>query len=476
MGFFNRIKSDLKAQPRTDRTGWENMTTPTETENSNSEKEKANIARQRKKLIKALLPGGGHPDTSAFINEPSELGPHDEDIVLAKISMGQIGDRDYEAILDNIKGPLTDSYGEFSEKASLRSLEEIANDKHQAKMLSFANGFNVDEHYQQIDFEDLSQVVSDFKNPMQFEAKMEPFMRFLSEHNSPQKVEEYQTALRELEHNLFGKKFEYYERIKELKADSEKVFGKSVAPAKAPEREQNHEQLIKGGSYYQISRAQAKQGMRAEMGQRLPSDANCEDSSFIDPDSGFFGVFDGAGGHEGGRLASEIGASTIADLSMRNGEPKTPDDLAKWLGEAGARIRANSAAGVTTGTLAKVIKRPDGGKAVIYAHVGDSRLYIVHPDGRSELVTKDEGFERYITNALGQGNEKVNQAGYRELSDGDRIVLCSDGITGDKGTDLMSESELGRTVVGAGDTAYAAQALVHQARKNDDRTAIVAEV
>ena len=494
MGLFDKLRKDLKSEVRTDNSGWENMAgdAPAETEIlDNTEKEKANQARQKQKLIQALLPGNGSPDTSAIVGEPREAGPHDENIVLAKIAVGQIGKKDFETILNGIKGPLTDSYGEFDEKRSVDTLERIAYDKHQSKILAFVNDFNVDEHYMDTDFDDLAKATSTYKNPMQFEAKMEPFMTFLAEHNSPQKVKEYETAMRELEKNLFGKKFEYYERMKELVADSERIFGKPAEnpftpseiktdeeePPFRPEHERNHEKLIKGGSFYQASRAQVKNGMRAEMGQRLPFDQTCEDSSFVDPDKGFFGVFDGAGGHEGGRRASSIGAETMADLMMHAGEPKTPDDLANWLDEASRRVKNDPAAGMSTATLAKVIKRPDGGKAVMYAQVGDSRLYIVRKDGRAELVTKDEGFEKYITNALGGGNEKTCvQAGYRELNDGDKIVLCSDGITGDKGDDLMSEDELGRTVMGAGDTAYAAQALVHQARKSDDRTAIVAEV
>ncbi len=483
MGLFDRLRKDLNQETRIDKTGWENMdgeSAPAETVIFNSEKEVANAKRQRAKLIQALLPGEGNPDVSAIAGEPREAGPHDENIVLAKIAMGQIGKKDYEAVLNGIKGPLTDRRGAFMPDVAAQKLEVMRGDKHQLKILAFANGYNVDGHYQDTSISDLSQASLSFQNPIEFEERMAPFMEFLAAHNSPQKVEEYESAMHEVEKTLFGKKYEYYERIKELTSESERIFGKPVVETNNnPERETNHERLVKAGSYYQISRAQVRGGMRAEMGQRLPNDMSCEDSSFIDEEDGFFGVFDGAGGHEGGRRASNIGAETIADLMSKNGQPKTPDELADWLDEASRRIVNDSAAGYSTGTLAKVVKRPDGGKGVIYAQVGDSRLYIVDKNGRATLVTKDEGYENVVTNAL--GNQKSSgrvcvQAGYRELSAGDKLVLCSDGITGDKGTDLMSEDELGQTVMNAGSTAYTAQALVHQARKNDDRTAIVAEV
>lgn len=112
-----------------------------------------------------------------------------------------------------------------------------------------------------------------------------------------------------------------------------------------------------------------------------------------------------------------------------------------------------------------------------YAMVGDSRLYVVHKDGSVEQVTKDEGYENVITNALGNpvgpGEGRTQQFGEFDIHDGDRFVLCSDGITGDKGTDLMSNEELGRIVMSSRSAREASLNLVNNARKKDDRTAIV---
>ena len=472
MKLLDRLKNNTKSENASEATGWENM----DVQNGQTEN-LANINRQKAKLIQALLPGNGNPDMEAFWGEPRTAGLHDEEIVLAKMSMGQIGRRDFEVVLDNIKGPLEDKQGILDFDSANRALEKMQTNKQQLKMLAFANDYPVDLHYGSTGIADVAKVTGAYKNPIVFEEKMAPFMAFLAEHNSPQKVAEYEVSLRNLEKNLFGKKYEYYERIKELQGESERFFGKPDNNA-TQELERNYERLVKTESTYQISRAQARQGMRAEMGQNLPYDQSCEDSSFIDHDNGFFGVFDGAGGHEGGRRASNIGVRTLAELMNQHGTPKTPNDLSDWLDEASARIANDPAAGYSTGTLAKVIKRQDGGKAVIYAQVGDSRLYIVHPNGNADLVTNDEGYEKTITNALGiAGKDKVCvQAGYRELNEGDKLVLCSDGITGDVGAEKMSREELAQTVLNAGNTAYAAQALVHQARKNDDRTAIVVEV
>lgn len=503
MGLFDKLRNNLKNETPAAPTGWENIAAATDdlSERVNAQAE-LNKRRQHDKLIQIFK--ADTVDISKLAGEPAPAGEHDEDIVLAKIAYNKVTNENFAQILDNIKGPLTDKYGEPVEKAAASALGRMGEDKHQLKMLQHAMGGNPN-NYMQTSIEDVEAVVRTFTNPMQFEAKMEPFMVFLAEHNSPQKVEEYEAALDELEHTLFGKKYDYYQRMKELVQQSSEIFGapkenplvikeipevpQPVAEAKDDdwqvpesflvrntEREQSHERLIKAGSYYQISRAQAGSGERANMGEMLQHDPSCEDSSFVDPDNGFFGVFDGAGGHVGGARASSIGAETMADMMQRNGEPKTPDDLANWLDEASNRIKNEPSAGYSTATLAKVINRPDGKKGLMYASVGDSRLYIIHPNGRAELVTKDEGFENKITNALGYNTDRVcRQAGYRELNSGDKIMLCSDGITGDKGTDLMSEDEVGATVM-AVDTSLAAQALVHRARKRDDRTAIVAEV
>ena len=69
-------------------------------------------------------------------------------------------------------------------------------------------------------------------------------------------------------------------------------------------------------------------------------------------------------------------------------------------------------------------------------------------------------------------NELWNEDG-RLLGSADRIVLCSDGITGDYGEDLMSERELGFIVSRSRDARNASQNLIAGARKKDDRTAIV---
>ena len=184
---------------------------------------------------------------------------------------------------------------------------------------------------------------------------------------------------------------------------------------------------------------------------------------------------DGAGGHGGGREASQTAAATVNEMANRY-LLQSGSALAYVLNAANERICENAAAGYSTGVLAKEIDR-NGRRMMAYAMVGDSRLYVVHQDGSVEQVTKDEGYENVITNALGNpvgpGEGRTRQFGEFDIHDGDRFVLCSDGITGDKGTDLMSNEELGRIVMSSRSAREASLNLVNNARKKDDRTAIV---
>ena len=59
---------------------------------------------------------------------------------------------------------------------------------------------------------------------------------------------------------------------------------------------------------------------------------------------------------------------------------------------------------------------------------------------------------------------------------GDRIVFCSDGITGDYEPDLISNDEVASVVERAKTAEQAARDLIAISTKIDDSTAMVVEV
>jgi protein phosphatase len=212
---------------------------------------------------------------------------------------------------------------------------------------------------------------------------------------------------------------------------------------------------------------------RENIDKGLYAGDSCEDSVMSRPDKALFGVFDGAGGMGHGRDASSFAAEALANISD-NYDINSAQDLADSLRLVQRNMAQRGVEGMTTATVAKLLRRQDGYYAA-YVSVGDSRMYLVHEDGTADLITQDEGFENQITNCLssGYGYSGVKQFGEVKLRRGDKIVLCSDGITGDKGSDLMSEAELGSIVARSTSSEDASKNLITGARKRDDRTALV---
>ena len=303
--------------------------------------------------------------------------------------------------------------------------------------------------------------------------------------------------------NVYGKKYEYYLAIRGLHAEANRFYQEKEEEARRLERERVEKRGLFRGIGQRVRGMVAKEKERTveilaldvgvydweknsiqgyENSQRVT-----EDTSYIDENRGIFGVFDGAGG-VGGYGAGGVASRTAKEyLRERFGRqlPESPSDLADALTGASREV-AEKTEGVTTATVARLVQE-NGKRFLDYAQAGDSRLYVVH-NGNARQITQDEGYGRYVFNWLGapHGSEegyiaddgrstKVIQCGRVEISSGDRIVLCSDGITGDTKDEEMREEELGRIVEDAGHVQSAARALVERAKKIDDRTAVVVQ-
>ena len=199
-----------------------------------------------------------------------------------------------------------------------------------------------------------------------------------------------------------------------------------------------------------------------------------QDRHFISKEQGLLGVFDGAGGGGGdGGLASETARRVVESYNfMPDGDTKS--ELVDCLKLASAEISRNPEAGITTAVLVKIVEQ-DGKKIAYFASAGDSRFYVVSADGHAAMVTHDEGYKNGISNYLGHNKSDIEQTGSVQLLSGDRLILVSDGITGDKGDDLMSTEELSKIILRS-KPGEESQNLVLKARKADDRTAVVATV
>jgi len=173
-----------------------------------------------------------------------------------------------------------------------------------------------------------------------------------------------------------------------------------------------------------------------------------------------FIVADGMGGHHSGELASRHAVDQVIRGYVEAQTPDVPSSLRQAIEAANASLYAESMrreegpAGKGWGTtLVAVVIR--GGELWL-ANVGDSRAYLLR-NGRLRQLSKDhvlfpecegpnepegEWLGRHvITRALGLGSSvEVDLFPPLSLRDGDRVLLCSDGLTGPLTDDRICQS------------------------------------
>jgi len=170
-----------------------------------------------------------------------------------------------------------------------------------------------------------------------------------------------------------------------------------------------------------------------------------------------FAVADGMGGHRGGEVASALAIDLLERASVES-DGTDPGAIVDALERSNAAIREQARAhrhlhGMgTTCTVAVVADR-----VVHIGHVGDSRAYR-HRAGGLEQLTEDHSLvaslvrdgtldpdaarsdarRNIITRALGAEERVDVDVVSAELEPGDRIMLCSDGLSGQVGEDAMA--------------------------------------
>lgn len=190
------------------------------------------------------------------------------------------------------------------------------------------------------------------------------------------------------------------------------------------------------------------------------------DSNIFDDQHRMYGVFDGMGVSEGARGASAL----VANLFFkRRADGYDAVQLGGLIDEASKSIAVHFPNDGTTATVARV----DSAGILHFAHVGDSRLYVLK-DGRVKQVTADEGIGNRLLNYCGPYTHGCVQIGMLDADEWDSFMLCSDGITGDwkeqKLSDKLIEDILTNPEM---DVAKMCFALEKESKKDDDKTVIV---
>jgi protein phosphatase len=214
-------------------------------------------------------------------------------------------------------------------------------------------------------------------------------------------------------------------------------------------------------------------------------------------------VADGMGGHAGGEIASRMAIATLINIVLH-----VPDWILRLDEEHAQKVMDRAAERYrkvhealqekarldpklrgmgTTMTAAYSI-----GDDLFVAHVGDSRAYLFR-DGKLQLLTHDQTqaqlmadigmisqkevgrhrLRHVLTSALG-GLEKAVRVDIQrlKLTDGDRLLLCTDGLT-----DMLEDDGISRVLATLGPSEEACRRLVDLALDNggkDNVTVVLA--
>lgn len=214
-----------------------------------------------------------------------------------------------------------------------------------------------------------------------------------------------------------------------------------------------------------------------------------EDAYLVDDQLGLVAVADGMGGHQAGEVASATALEALrAAVTSGDGireavtaaneavyEKSTTDERLRGMGTT-----------LTAATLAT-------GATLLLGHVGDSRAYLLH-DGQLQRLTTDHSLveeliqageitaeeavsdprRSMITRALGIEPDVDVDLYPTPLTSADRLLFCSDGLTG-----MVSEDEIHTTLTGEPDPSAAARRLVEAANRGggiDNITVLVVDV
>ncbi|MGH9027716.1 MAG: Stp1/IreP family PP2C-type Ser/Thr phosphatase, partial [Acidimicrobiia bacterium] len=213
-----------------------------------------------------------------------------------------------------------------------------------------------------------------------------------------------------------------------------------------------------------------------------------EDGMLVNDDLGLLAVADGMGGHQAGEVASataleSLRASVASGMAIR--EAIEAANAAVFEKASGDPALAGMGTTLTAGTLA-------AGDTLILGHVGDSRGYLLR-DGELRQVTEDHSLveemvrdgritreqaenhpqRSIITRALGVDPAIEVDVSPVDLRDGDRILLCSDGLT-----TMVPEDAIAEILRREPDAHTAADRLIAAANAaggDDNITAVVAD-
>jgi serine/threonine protein phosphatase PrpC len=204
-------------------------------------------------------------------------------------------------------------------------------------------------------------------------------------------------------------------------------------------------------------------------------------------------IADGMGGYAGGEVAAAIAAEVVgarfSEDGSANGLEVAVADANRQIFERGVEPGLE---GMGTTLVAAALVGSGPVARVLVANVGDSRAYLLRDGSLRQLtedhsvaaelvrlgrLEKDEGQEHpgrhVLTRALGVDRDVAPDLIEVEPEPGDRLLLCSDGLSNELDDDQIL------ALLGVGEPSDAARSLVAAANAHgglDNVTAVVADV
>jgi protein phosphatase len=212
-----------------------------------------------------------------------------------------------------------------------------------------------------------------------------------------------------------------------------------------------------------------------------------EDSVVVYPEQGIFVVADGIGGASAGHIASRLATEIIGSRLLRQAPPRDDPEHAMLL--IGAAVEEANAAifdqsrhkPECAGMGTTVVVGYAGDDWLAYAHVGDSRLYLLRGDKLRQLTNDhsfiqevvDQGFfpsldeardyginENVLTRAVGSTSRVLVSVDTIDLEVGDLYLACTDGLSG-----MVSPMDMLHYLATRGRLGTVADALLHMAQE-----------
>jgi serine/threonine protein phosphatase PrpC len=214
-----------------------------------------------------------------------------------------------------------------------------------------------------------------------------------------------------------------------------------------------------------------------------------EDSILELPEVGLWCIADGMGGHNAGDVASRMIVEALATVARHSRPSALVDEVEDRICDVNSRLHRAATRGGMSGSTVAVLLALE--RHVISLWAGDSRVYRSR-EGQLVQLTRDHSdvqemldgglitpenaarmdISNVITRAVGGTSELYLDVELSELRDGDRFLICSDGLYRELAPEVLAKH------LAVQDPAKACKGLMKQALEgvcSDNISAIVVQ-